>query len=61
VQSAIGLVAAALNAKLELDTALPLTIVAFAMGHMAIRFIQWSGVTGLFIALDRAEFSPESP
>jgi hypothetical protein len=56
VQSAIGLVTAAVVNGLELDPMVPMSIAAFVTGHMAVRFVQWSGLNGLFIALDRAEF-----
>lgn len=56
VQSAVGLATAAVVAGLEIDPTVPLSVAAYATGHMAVRFIQWSTVTGLFVALDRVEY-----
>lgn len=57
VQAGVSLVTSAVTAGLEIDTSVPLTIVAFVTAHMSVRFLEWSVGSGLFIALDRAEFS----
>lgn len=57
VQAAIGIAMSGVTAGLEIDPTAPLTVLAFVTGHMAVSFLQWSVLSGLFIALDRAEYS----